>query len=261
MSCQQGNLFPEEQRVSRMEERVSLGKQEKVYRIFEEIADGYDSANVRISLGMQQLWKRMLAERLVKDVERGFPSAKAPHVLDLCTGTGDIALLIARRRPGWKIVGLDFSPAMLERAGRKGSKYRCRNIQWTEGNAMEIPFPDGSFEAVTISFGLRNCADTRAVLREIARVLKPEGVLLCMDSFVPGVRAVRPFYRIYFRFVMPLLGGGREHREEYGWLEESTQQFCTPRELAQLMRRCGLGRPAIYRRMFGACVLLETTKA
>ena len=242
-----------------MEERAGCGKQEKVYRIFEEIAGRYDSANVRISLGMQRLWKKMLADRLVRDVDP--ISAESPRILDLCTGTGDIALLIARRRPKWKVVGLDFSPAMLERAARKGSKYRCRNIRWTRGDAMAIPYPDGSFEAVTISFGLRNCADTGAVLREIARVLKPEGILLCMDSFVPDNKTVRPFYRAYFRFLMPLLGGGRTHRKEYMWLQESTEKFCTPEELAQMMLRCGLERPALYRRMLGACVLLETKKS
>ena len=141
-----------------MEERAFDGKQEKVYRIFEEIADRYDSANVRISLGMQRLWKKMLADRLFKDV--GSMSEKAPRILDLCTGTGDIAILAAHRNPGWKVVGLDFSPAMLERAAEKGAKYRCRNVLWTEGDAMAIPYPDGTFEAVTISFGLRNCADT-----------------------------------------------------------------------------------------------------
>ena len=243
----------------RMEERAGNGKQEKVYRIFEEIAGRYDSANVRISLGMQQLWKKMLADRLVKDVDA--MSAKAPRILDLCTGTGDIAIFAARRRPGWRVIGLDFSPAMLEIAARKGAKCRCRNIHWTEGDAMRIPYPDGSFEAVTISFGLRNCADTGAVLREIARVLRPKGVLLCMDSFVPGSKAVRPFYRIYFRFLMPLLGGGRTHRKEYIWLQRSTEEFCSPEELAQLMVRCGLKRPAVYERMLGACVLLETQKA
>ena len=242
-----------------MEEHAGNGKQEKVYRIFEEIAGRYDSANVRISLGMQRLWKKMLADRLFKDV--GSMSEKAPRILDLCTGTGDIAILAARRRPGWKVTGLDFSPAMLERAAEKGAKYRCRNVLWTEGDAMAIPYPDGTFEAVTISFGLRNCADTGRVLQEIARVLKPEGVLLCMDSFVPSNKAVRPFYRIYFRFLMPLLGGGGTHRNEYIWLQESTEKFCTPEELAQLMRESGLKKPRIYRRMLGACVLLETKKA
>ena len=242
-----------------MEERAGNGKQEKVYRIFEEIAGRYDSANVRISLGMQQLWKKMLADRLVRDVDA--MSAKAPRILDLCTGTGDIAIYAARRRPEWKVVGLDFSPAMLKRAARKGAKYHCRGIRWRKGNAMALPYPDGSFEAVTISFGLRNCADTGSVLREIARVLRPEGVLLCMDSFVPSNKAVRPFYRIYFRFLMPLLGGGRTHRKEYVWLQESTEEFCSPEELAQLMVSCGLKRPDVFKRMLGACVLLETQKA
>ena len=244
-----------------MDERAGVMKQEKVYRIFEEIAGGYDSANLRISLGMQQLWKKKLADRLVKNVERKFPARKAPKILDLCTGTGDIAVSVSIRRPQWRVVGLDFSPAMLEAAGAKGRKYHCRRVRWIQGDAMRIPFPDESFEAVTISFGLRNCADTATVLREISRVLKPEGILMCMDSFVPRIKAVRPFYRVYFRFLMPLLGGGKAHREEYIWLQESTERFYTPEKLAKLMQRCGLGSPRITRRMLGACVLLETRKA
>ena len=183
-------------KVPRMEERAGNGKQEKVYRIFEEIAGRYDSANVRISLGMQQLWKKMLADRLFKDV--GSMSEKAPRILDLCTGTGDIAILAARRRPGWRIIGLDFSPAMLKIARKKGKKYGCRRIRWVKGNAMALPYPDRTFHAVTISFGLRNCADPGVVIREIERVLKPGGVLLCMDSFVPGKQSRKTLLQSIF---------------------------------------------------------------
>ena len=244
-----------------MEEREGFGKQEKVYRIFEEIAGRYDNANIRISLGMQQMWKKMLADRLVRDVDKSFASTVSPRILDLCTGTGDIAVFAARRRPGWRIIGLDFSPAMLKIARKKGKKYGCRRIRWVKGNAMALPYPDRTFHAVTISFGLRNCADPGVVIREIERVLKPGGILLCMDSFVPGSKAVKPFYRAYFRFLMPFVGGGRTHRKEYLWLQESTEEFCSPKELAQLMQRSGMKRPAVYSRMLGACVLLETQKA
>ena len=235
------------------------GKREKIYRIFEKVADRYDPANERISLGMQRLWKRTLTLRLVEDVETSFPGKASPAVLDLCTGTGDIALSVARRRPRWKVTGLDFSPAMLSGAKRKADRRQCRSVTWIRGDAMDLPFPDGSFEAVSICFGLRNCTDSKKVLREAARVLKPGGSFLCMDSFVPGNRLVKPFYRIYFRLLMPILGGGRKYRKEYRWLQVSTEAFGTPQELAYTMQQCGMRQPRIYSRMLGACVLLETS--
>ena len=240
-------------------ERQKSEKEEKVYRIFESIADGYDSANVRISLGMQALWKKMLVKRLIKLAGEQFPGSERLRVLDLCTGTGDIALSAAGLKPGWEITGLDFAPAMLREARRKGRKLRRRNVRWKRGDAARLPFPDGSFEAVTIVFGLRNCSDTEAVLAEAARVLKPGGVFLCMDSFVPEFRAVRPFYRLYFHKLMPLLGGGKAHRGEYEWLRDSTESFCSPGTLAERMKEQGFRKPVIRRRMFGACVLLETS--
>ena len=111
-------------------ERQKSEKEEKVYRIFESIADGYDSANVRISLGMQALWKKMLVKRLIKLAGEQFPGSERLRVLDLCTGTGDIALSAAGLKPGWEITGLDFAPAMLREARRKGRKLRRRNVRW-----------------------------------------------------------------------------------------------------------------------------------
>ncbi|MBQ3392749.1 MAG: ubiquinone/menaquinone biosynthesis methyltransferase [Lachnospiraceae bacterium] len=241
-------------------ERQRELKREKVYRVFETIAGGYDSANVRISLGMQSRWKEMLVKRLIRRTEEHFPGTRQLRILDLCTGTGDIAVSIARRRPDWEITGLDFSPAMLRRARLKGRKRGLRGLRWKKGDAAAIPFPDGSFEAVSISFGLRNCADTAAVLKETARVLKRGGTFMCIDSFTPQLQVVKPFYRLYFQKIMPLLGGGKAHRGEYEWLSDSTEQFLSPKELAALMRASGFGNIVIRQRMLGACVLLETTR-
>ncbi len=240
-------------------------KQEKVFRVFEKIAAGYDRANVRISLGMQDSWKKMLIRELVRIRPAGAGSdgvlpAGSGHrrrvrILDLCTGTGDIAIGAAEAGKNYEIVGMDFSPAMLRVAARKAKRRGITGIRWRKGNAMKIPCGDESFDAVSISFGLRNCADPEQVLREIRRVLRPGGKVLCLESFVPDSALVRPFYRLYFGRVMPLLGGGRSHRKEYEWLQESTESFLRARELGDLMKRCGFGRVRIRRRMMGACVL------
>ena len=108
---------------------------------------------------------------------------------------------------------------------------------------------------MSISFGLRNCADPETVLREIFRVLKPGGRVLCLESFVPDSALVRPFYRLYFARVMPLIGGGYSCRKEYEWLQESTESFLRAGELADLMACCGFRGVSVRRRMMGACVL------
>ena len=229
-------------------------KQEKVFRVFEKIAKGYDRANVRISLGMQDSWKRML----IREITGGYDCRA--RILDLCTGTGDIALGIAMAGENYRVTGMDFSPSMLRIAALKAKRLGISGIHWRRGNAMELPYGEETFDAVSISFGLRNCADPEQVLREIFRVLKPGGKCLCLDSFVPEIAVVRPFYRYYFGQIMPLIGGGTAHRKEYEWLQESTESFLRPGQLADLMRDCGFDSVRMRRRMMGACVLLIAHK-
>jgi demethylmenaquinone methyltransferase/2-methoxy-6-polyprenyl-1,4-benzoquinol methylase len=229
------------------------GKEKTVYQIFQKIAGRYDRSNILISLGLQGRWKRMLTGRLLKNLPEG------AAVLDVCCGTGDIALELARARRNLRVTGLDFSPAMLKEAEkrRRGRK----NVRFLQGNAMALPFRDAVFDAAVISFGLRNTADYGRTLREMVRVVKADGSVLCLDSFVPGMRLVRPFYRFYFRNVMPLIGGGLKHRKEYRWLYLSTQSFLRPEQLVRLFREAGLEDVCLESRMFGACALVSGCRA
>jgi len=222
-------------------------KQDLVYGIFQKISKDYDRANTRISLGMEKGWKRMLIDRLAQCP----PDAE---VLDVCCGTGDITLATAARRPGLKLVGLDFSPAMLEVAEAK--RQGRENARFLQGDAMTLPFEAERFAASCISFGLRNTADYEQVLREMRRVTKPGGSIYCLDSFVPENPLIRPFYRLYFRFIMPRLGGRTKHVQEYQWLYESTQTFLRPGELEALFQQVGLKNIRTQRKLFGACVLI-----
>ena len=227
-------------------------KRAKVYEIFQTLAPRYDRANARISLGLEKGWKKLLVKRLTADI------AAQGQVLDVYCGTGDIALAIAGRRPDLEVTGLDFSPAMLAVAKDKGRD--LTNLRWVEGDAMKLPFADGTFEAACISFGLRNTPDYGRVLGEMKRVVRPGGKVYCLDSFVPDNPVVLPAYRLYFRHLMPLLGGGRKYRDQYDWLSQSTEQFPRRRKLMGQFARTGLAGVQSRSRMFGACVLIEGTK-
>ena len=121
---------------------------------------------------------------------------------------------------------------------------------------MDLPFEDNSFEAVSISFGLRNTTDYSRVLQEMKRVTKPGGYIYCLDSIVPECVLIKPFYTIYFRYIMPLLGGGIHHRKEYLWLYHSTKHFLSGKELKKLFVRVGIRKVQDKNKMFGACVLV-----
>lgn len=226
-------------------------KRAHVYEIFETLAPHYDKANTRISLGLERGWKKLLVNRMLKGISSG-------EILDVCCGTGDIAVALAGRAPWAEITGLDFSPAMLAVAGQKGEG--ISNLHFVQGDAMNLPFPDGTFAAACISFGLRNTADYARVLKEMRRVVQPGGKVYCLDSFVPDHPLILPAYRLYFGKIMPVLGGGRRYREQYTWLYQSTEQFPRRRKMMEQFAQTGLKDVQSRSRMFGACVLIEGTK-
>jgi demethylmenaquinone methyltransferase/2-methoxy-6-polyprenyl-1,4-benzoquinol methylase len=230
----------------------SKSKSEYVHQVFESVSSGYDRANRRISLGLQGRWKDMLIARTAQYLPyRG-------SLLDLCCGTGDIAIAAAKRRPDVSCMGADFSDSMLSIARKKGKG--LKNVQWEKADAMSLPWDDGKFDAACISFGLRNTSDYRQVVSEMARVVKKDGFIYCLDSFVPENIFVLPFYKFYFRFVMPLLGGGIRHNREYRWLYRSTQHFLKASELEELFQEAGLTDVGRQSRMFGACCLVWGSK-
>ena len=229
-------------------------KRREVYRVFQRVAKGYDKANVRISLGQQEAWKNRLVRTAVPD---GIP-AKELKLLHVCCGTGDIALMMAACYPGAQITGIDFSEAMLQEARKKLKG--LSGVRLLNGDAEHLPFTDNSFHAAAISFGLRNTTDYRRVLREMYRVIKPGGSICILDSFLPENRFVRPFYRIYFDLLMPLIGGGIRNRKAYRLLIETTKTFLSRNELKALMRETGLKQIRTKSSMFGASVLLRGMK-
>lgn len=223
-----------------------MRKEEYVYKVFESIAGGYDAANSRISLGMHMRWKSIALGDMLDLVPAG------GELLDLCCGTGDMTELIIKSSETFHVTGLDFSPGMLRQAEKRFSGEP--RVSLIQGDAMALPFNDGSFDGAVISFALRNTADYPHVLGEMSRVVKLGAPVCCIDSFRPGSDMVRPFYDLYFSTLMPLIGGGRIHRSEYRWLSESTKQFVSPEELVELMERCGLELCRKRSFLFDSCV-------
>jgi demethylmenaquinone methyltransferase/2-methoxy-6-polyprenyl-1,4-benzoquinol methylase len=214
-----------------------------VRRMFDRIAPVYDVMNRVMTVGLDLRWRRIAAEAVVRPGNR---------VLDACCGTGDLAVACARL--GGDVTGLDFSPAMLERARRK-----LPSASWVEGDLLALPFEAASFEAATVGFGVRNVADLDLGLAELRRVLAPGGRLAVLEITQPrGVLA--PFYRLWFDRIVPLLGTLLKGGAAYTYLPASVRRFPGPDELAELMGAAGFADVS-YRTFAGGIVALHIGRA
>ena len=211
-----------------------------VRTMFDRIAPVYDVMNRVMTAGLDLRWRRLTAEAVVRQGDR---------VLDACCGTGDLA--VADVRAGGDVTGLDFSPRMLERARRKSDA-----VKWIEGDMLALPFEDGSFEAATVGFGVRNVVDLEHGLAELARILVPGGRLGILEITTPtGLLA--PFYRLWFDRIVPLLGKVLKGGEAYSYLPASVRRFPDKEALAGLLR--GAGFDGVEHRTFaGGIVALHT---
>ena len=171
-------------------------KSKYVEEKFDEIAQKYDRFNDVITFGMHRYWKRFVVRQTGLRAD--------DECLDLCCGTGDISREILRQHPDCKVTGLDLSTEMLKIAESKNSSNS--RIQYLQGDAMNIPFPDATFDAVTIGYGLRNVPDINGCLREILRVLKPGGVLVSLDVGKVRLPVIAELNNFYFFRVVPLIG-------------------------------------------------------
>ena len=211
-----------------------------VEAMFDRISPVYDAMNRVMTAGLDRRWRRLAAEAVV---------SQGDEVLDACCGTGDLAL--AAERAGGRVTGLDFSERMLERARRKSA-----SVRWVRGDVLALPFEDGSFDAVTIGFGIRNVEDLEAGLRELARVLRPGGRLGCLEITRPR-GLLRPFFRLWFDGLVPLAGKLLPGGAAYTYLPASVRRFPGPEDLAELMRRAGFAGIE-WRLLGGGIVALHT---
>jgi demethylmenaquinone methyltransferase / 2-methoxy-6-polyprenyl-1,4-benzoquinol methylase len=204
----------------------------RVREMFSGIAKRYDLLNHLLSGNVDKRWRRIVATR-VRDKLSG-----SARVLDVACGTGDLALTLFENT-GARVVGTDFCRPMLEIAANK----TAQRVPLIEGDALALPFRDGSFEAVTIAFGLRNLASVEGGLAELRRVLKPGGWVAVLEFSRPANAMLRPVFSLYFTKVLPLMGGLISgSRYAYSYLPASVQKFPDQEQLSLLMEQAGFDR-------------------
>ncbi|ETT81150.1 demethylmenaquinone methyltransferase [Viridibacillus sp. FSL R5-0477] len=210
---------------------MSQSKEERVHEVFENISDSYDKMNSVISFQLHKKWRKDTMNRMqVK------PGSKA---LDVCCGTADWTITMAEAvGETGQATGLDFSQNMLNVGIEKTKSYPQINL--LQGNAMELPFPDNSFDYVTIGFGLRNVPDYMQVLSEINRVLKPGGMAVCLETSQSEIPGYRQLFRLYFKYIMPIFGKlFAKSYKEYSWLQESADEFPGMKQLKKMFEQVG----------------------
>lgn len=193
-------------------------KKEQVATMFDNIAFRYDFLNHLLSMGIDKIWRRR-AIRLLKSI----PS---PRILDIATGTGDLALAALKLKPS-EIIGLDISKEMLKVAQVKVDKRGLSStIKLLHGDSENIPFPDNSFDAITVAFGVRNFENLNRGLSEMSRVLKPGGKVVILEFSNPTQFPVKQIYGFYFKYVLPFWGGlFSKDKAAYTYLPESVRAF------------------------------------
>jgi demethylmenaquinone methyltransferase/2-methoxy-6-polyprenyl-1,4-benzoquinol methylase len=260
--------------------------------MFAEIAPKYDLMNHLLSLNVDRWWRQRTVARL----------APQPHwqVLDVCTGTGDLAIALLRRmrqvqekqagrgaalprggvaaanRPGiltsaearqmdlrpYHVIASDFCRPMLEIGETKAQRLAGRELQFIEADSQELPFPPNQFDLVTVAFGLRNVSDTMAGLREMVRVCRPGGKIGILEFTMPRLWPLSALYRLYFLKVLPKIGQwfARNRSDAYNYLPESVGQFPQYEQLASMMESAGLNQVTFHPMTLGLATLYVGTK-
>ncbi len=221
--------------------------------MFDRITPQYDLLNRLLSARQDVYWRRKTVSRFPENSKR---------IIDIATGTGDIALEAVRQNPDIKVAGLDFVPRMLQYAIPKTRKNGVSDkIFYLAGDALHIPFRDNYFDAATIAFGLRNIPDRISALREMQRVVRPGGKVLILEMTFPKNIGMRKFFTWYLNNIIPLLGRViSRDKSAYKYLPDSIQEFLSPGELSGLMSEVGLLEVKAMSLTFGITYLHEGIK-
>lgn len=220
---------------------MTASKGEHVRAMFTRIARRYDLMNSLMTGGRHHAWRRLAARAIL--------AAPDGPVLDLATGTADLALEVRRLAPDRLVIGADFSEGMLAHARRKLATRSERPISLLAADALALPFPGGTFAAVVSAFLLRNLDDLACGLAEMRRVTRPGGSVVTLDIFSPSLPGWSSIFNLYFRRVVPAIGAlVASDRQAYTYLPQSVAKFVSPDQLSALMKRVGF-HAVHYRRL------------
>jgi demethylmenaquinone methyltransferase/2-methoxy-6-polyprenyl-1,4-benzoquinol methylase len=223
--------------------------------MFDNIAPRYDLLNRLMSFGVDRRWRKKTVRALALPADGG-----ACRVLDVATGTGDLALDVARRHPGAVITGVDPSTKMIEVGNAKVvARGLSERVRLEEGDAQALAYEDDSFDGVCIAFGIRNVPDRARGLREMARVCRPGGRVAILELGEPKKGIMAPLARFHIRQVVPRLGAWISGAKEYRYLQTSIAAFPAPEDFAALMTASGLDVLEVVPLTFGVCNLYVGT--
>jgi demethylmenaquinone methyltransferase/2-methoxy-6-polyprenyl-1,4-benzoquinol methylase len=231
----------------------TLGKKEQVTQMFDTISGNYDGLNRVISFGIDVKWRKKVLQLV---------AAKNPDtILDIATGTGDLAILMAKTNAK-NIIGLDISSGMLEVGKKKIAERKLDSvIEMVLGDSENMPFPDNHFDAITVSFGIRNFETLEKGLQEILRVLKPNGIFVILETSVPEKIPFKQGYKFYTRFILPVIGRlFSKDNVAYGYLSESASVFPYGEKLNNILRKIGFIEVVAMPQTFGVATIYSTTK-
>lgn len=231
-----------------------LGKKKQVEQMFDAISGNYDGLNRIISLGSDVKWRKKVIA-LVAD--------KNPqNILDIATGTGDLAIQFAQRTSTAQIVGLDLSEGMLSVARIKvEGKPISEKIEFVQGDSEALPFDEGHFDAITVSFGIRNFENLEKGLSEIYRVLKKGGIFVILETSVPTKFPFKQGYHLYTKNILPLVGRlFSKDKVAYGYLSESAANFPFGPALNNILRQIGFNEVKNMPQTFGVATIYTATK-
>ncbi len=231
----------------------NLGKKEQVTQMFDTISGNYDGLNRVISFGIDVKWRKKVLKMVAE--------TKPETILDIATGTGDLAILMTQTKAK-KVIGLDISEGMLD-VGRKKIKAKQLEhiIDMVNGDSENMPFPNNHFDAITVSFGIRNFENLELGLSEILRVLKPGGIFVILETSVPEKTPYKQGYRFYSKHILPRIGKlFSKDNVAYGYLSESASVFPYGEKLNNILRKTGFIDVVALPQTFGVATIYKAYK-